>query len=72
MIMEEVNSNPILTEEELRNMMYFPSEEEHREEEKVTERICQRIENLLEETNWKPSEEQINQIITEENYWENF
>lgn len=72
MIMEEVNSNPILTEEELRNMMYFPSEEELREEEKVTERICQRIENLLEETNGKPSEEQINQIINEENYRENF
>lgn len=67
MIMEEVNSNPILTEEELQDMMYFPSEEELKEDEMVTDRICNRIEMLLEETNGNPSEERIKQIITEEN-----
>lgn len=67
MIMEEVNRNPILTEEELQNMMYFPSEEELQEDEKVTENICNRIDVLLEETNGNPSEEHIRQIITEEN-----
>lgn len=67
MIMEEVNSNPILTEEEVREMMYFPSEEELQEDEKVTENICNRIDILLEETKGNLSIEQVRQIISEEN-----
>lgn len=67
LIMEEVNSNPILTEEELKKMIYFPTEEEIQKDEMMTEKICRRIELLLEETSGNPQEEQIRQIILEEN-----
>ena len=38
-ILEEAANNPILTEEELKDLLYFPTEEEIEREEKITEYI---------------------------------
>ena len=65
-ILEEVRRNPILTEEELNELMYFPSEEEIRQEEEMTEAICRRIE-LYEDINGiHPTKDKVRQIIEEE------
>ena len=65
-ILEEVRRNPILTEEELNELMYFPSEEEIRQEEEMTEVICRRIE-LYEDINGiHPTKDKVRQIIEEE------
>ena len=65
-ILEEVKRNPILTEEELREMLYFPLEEEIKEEEKVTEAVCNRIEKYQEMYGSVPSNRQLKTIIKEE------
>ena len=65
MIMEEVNRNPILTDEELEEMMYFPTEEEIRQEEELTDAICDRIELLIEEKH-DISDEEYHKIVKEE------
>ena len=65
-ILEEANQNPILTEEELREMLYFPLEEEIKEEEKVTEAVCNRIERYQEVYGSVPSNRQLKTIIKEE------
>ena len=65
-ILEEANQNPILTEEELRELLYFPLEEEIREEEKVTEAVCNRIEKYQEMYGSVPSNRLLETIITEE------
>lgn len=66
MIMEEVNSNPILTEEELRDMIYFPTEEEIRSEEELTEAIFNRVERIEESIGHILSDAEFNKIVTEE------
>ena len=65
-ILEEVKRNPILTEEELMEMTYSPSEEEIREEELMTESICKKIELFQEETGITPSKKQLKELIVEE------
>ena len=66
LIMEEVKTNPILTKEELNDMLYFPTEQEFREEELMTESVCERIELFLEENGITPSKQQLKSIIAEE------
>lgn len=65
MIMEEVNSNPILTEEEVRELLEPESEEEIRREEELTEAIVNRIDFLV-ENGYEVSDEKYKQIVTEE------
>ena len=65
-ILEEVERNPILTETELKDMLYFPSEDEIREEELMTETICKKIEIFQEENCKTPSKKQLRKIIAEE------
>ena len=65
-ILEEIERNPILTEEELREMLYFPSEEEIREEEIMTEAVCNRIEEYQKKYGKGPSHRQLEAMIKEE------
>lgn len=66
-IIEEMNSRPRLTDQELKELMYFPTEDEIRKDEEMTERICERIERLIAETNGNCSDEQVREIMLEEN-----
>ena len=65
-ILEEAKRNPILTEEELREMLDFSLEEENIEEEKVTEAVCNRIEEYQKKYGNVPSDRQLEAIIKEE------
>lgn len=67
MIMEEVNRNPILTEEEVREMMEPESEEEIQREEELTEAIFNRVNKVIEESiEHTISDVEYNIIVTEE------
>lgn len=66
MIMEEVNSNPILTEEEIRDMMETESEEEIRREEELNEAIFNRVEIIEEKNGRILSDTDFKKIVTEE------
>lgn len=66
LIMEEVERNPILTKEELAELLYFPTEEEIRKDELMTEAVCKRIELYQKQLGDVPSEKQLNEIIAEE------
>ena len=63
-ILEEVKRNPILTEEELKEML--SSEEELKEEELMIESICKKIELFEEENGTIPSKMQLKEMIAEE------
>ena len=65
MIMEDVKRNPILTDEEIREMLEPESEEEIRQEEELTEAICDRIDLLIEEKH-DISDEEFQKIVKEE------
>lgn len=66
LIMEEVERNPILTEEDLAELLYFPTEEEIRKDELMTESVCKKIELYQKQFGDVPTEKQLNEIITEE------
>ena len=65
-ILEEVKRNPVLTEEELKDMIYFPSEDEIKEEEIMTEAICNKIEKFQQTNGRTPSKRQLKEMIAEE------
>ena len=62
LILEDVARNPILTDEELAEMLEPLSEEEIREEERMTEEICRKIELHIEKYGTVPSNSQLKQI----------
>ena len=66
MVLEEIENNPILSEEELKEMLYFPSEDEIRKEEEMTEAICRRIELYGDIMGVHPTKDKVRQIIEEE------
>ena len=66
LIMEEVNSNPILTEEELKEMMEPESEEEILREEELNEAIFKKVELLEEKLGCPLSDDQFHKIVKEE------
>lgn len=66
LILEDVARNPILTDEELVEMLEPLSEEEIREEERMTEEICRKIELHIEKYGTTPSDSHLKRIITEE------
>ena len=66
LIMEEIKRNPILTEEELAEMMKPLSEEDIRREEELTAAIFERVEKLEEELGYILSVEEFKKVAKEE------
>lgn len=66
LIEEEVKSNPILTEEEIREMMEPESEEEIRREEELTEAIFNKTSLVEEKIGRFLSDDEFKQIVIEE------
>ena len=64
-ILEEAANNPILTEEELKDLLYFPTEEEIEREEKITEYICHRIDEYCFQYGVFPPKEIVQKIEEE-------
>lgn len=65
-IMEEVNNNPILTEEEIKEMMEPESEDEIRYEEELTEAMFKRILVIEEKIGRILSESEFKKVVTNE------
>ena len=66
MIMEDVKRNPILTDEEIREMLEPESEEEIRQEEELTEAIFNRVSMLEERIGRILSVKEFRGIVSEE------
>ncbi|MBD5260674.1 MAG: hypothetical protein HDS38_00895 [Bacteroides sp.] len=65
-IMEEVNNNPILTEEEIKEMMEPESEDEIRHEEELTEAMFKRVFLIEEKIGRILSESEFKKVVTNE------
>ena len=65
-IMEEVNNNPILTEEEIKEMIEPMSEDEIRYEEAMTEALFKRVFLMEEKIGHILSESEFKEVVTDE------
>lgn len=66
-ILEEAANNPILTKVELKDLLYFPTEEEIEREEKITEYICNRIDEYCFQNGVFPPKEILQKIEEDAN-----